>query len=288
MHVLKFPWADGGGKKSAGASYGPDAIERQFKKFSWRCSEDGVPAADTQFLDLKELVNRKELETMHAAFARAVGSILAQKNNSLVVLSGDNSCSFYTVRNIAERFSDPNLVAFDAHPDACDGRHDPHASWLRRLWETWTVKPEKTFLFGIRDLEEAEREYLKGKKASVYSADTLFSTEPAHIVSELQFSKKLDMSSALILVIDIDALDPSQAPATGVLRAPGLDLRQVLRFVRAFGELPFPAKVGEICEVIPAEGNQLRPPDDRRPDPSGLTVLAAEAILRQMLRSFAS
>ena len=286
MHVLKFPWEKGGGKKSVGASYGPDAIEKQFKNYPWRCSEDGVSAGDIWFLDLKkEFADKKSCETLPSAFRRISGHILSHRN-PFVVLSGDNSCSFHTAESVAEYFPNPHLVVLDAHPDACDEKHDAHASWVRRLWEGGIVRPDKTIFFGIRDAEADEMTYVREKGAIVYSCGSLFHTDVEHAVDKLKFSRALDLSSALILVVDIDVVDPSQAPATGVPRAPGLDLRQVLSIICAFGVLSFPVKVGEICEVIPVEGNQLRYPDDKRPDPSGLTVLAAEAILRQMLRSF--
>ena len=88
----------------------------------------------------------------------------------------------------------------------------------------------------------------------------------------------------LIVVVDIDVLDPAYAPGTGILRAGGLNVRQVLNTIRGLCALPFAMKIGEICEVIPKEGNVSRPKSDKRPDPCGLTVLAAEAILREMIR----
>ncbi|MDO8560654.1 MAG: arginase family protein [bacterium] len=283
MKILKFPWEAGGGAKSIGSSYGPDAIETQFNKYPWRCSESGVPARDVQFLDVKAV----QSSSMHRAFGVGVQAILNHES-SLAVLSGDNSCSFYTVMNVAKRFPDPQLVVLDAHLDACDTKHDAHASWVRRLWENDIVRPEKTIFFGIRDAEAEELSYAKEKGAIIYLCRNLFiNADMARIVLGLETTMRVDTSSALILVVDIDVVDPSQAPATGVLRAPGLDLRQVLSIIRAFGELHFPVKVGEICEVIPEEGNMMRPPCDKRPDPTGLTVLATEAILREMICSFA-
>ena len=90
---------------------------------------------------------------------------------------------------------------------------------------------------------------------------------------------------ALIIVVDIDVLDPAYAPGTGVLRAGGLHVRHVLRIIKDLCALPFTVRVGEISEVIPKEGDTMRPRSDKRPDPCGLTILAAEAIFREMIRS---
>ncbi|MFY9461656.1 MAG: arginase family protein [Candidatus Sungiibacteriota bacterium] len=288
MRVLKVGYDAGGGDKSYGARFGPDAIERQFKKWPWRVSEDGTAQPEAGFVDILDKKATYINSRLVAGWEEIAVSITGGPGvRSCVVLSGDNSVSFRTALTVSECYADPHLVVLDAHPDACDDKHDLHASWVRRLWENGAVRPEKTIFFGIRDAEADEMAYVREKGAVVYSCDGLFNADIEHIVYQLKLSNRIDFSSALILVVDIDVVDPSQAPATGVPRAPGLDTRQVLRIIRAFGELPFPAKVGEIAEVIPAEGNQLRPPYDKRPDPCGLTVLAAEAILREMLRSFA-
>ncbi len=284
MHVFKVPYDQGGGVKSLGAKYGPASIEKAFRRYPWRVNEDGSVNPPVSF---HHIVNQgRREEDIFESLATAVRLILSQGVTSFVTLSGDNSASFHTVKLAAESFQDPHLVLCDAHLDACDENHDPHARWVRELWEKGMVKPERTFFFGIRDPEEDEMRYVKESGATITSADTLSRFSVQVLVSNLLLYGKIKPKGALVLVLDIDVLDPSQAPATGVLRPPGLELRQVLQIVRAFGEMPFKLKVGEISEVIPAEGNQLRPPDDRRPDPSGLTVLAAEAILRQMISSF--
>ncbi|MBI2639961.1 MAG: arginase family protein [Candidatus Sungbacteria bacterium] len=284
MRVLKVPYDRGGGIKSYGASFGPEAIEQQFRKFLWRCSEDGVSLPAVQFVDM---MKRDGSPTnLKGVFAREVDAVLERNEFGLTVLSGDNSCSFFTVEGVASIFPSPHLVVLDAHPDLCNFYHHPHASWVRGLWEKKIVIPSKTFFFGIRDAEEVEMAYLKEKGAVVFSCDELSGIELSNVFFDLKTRNKINTASALILVVDIDVVDPSQAPGTGVLRAPGLDLRKVLRTVREFGRLPFPFKVGEITEVIPKAGNAMRPEHDKRDDPSNLTVLAAEAILREMIYQF--
>lgn len=286
MRILKVPYDRGGGIKSRGASFGPEAIEQQFGKFPWRCSEDGVSPPIVQFVD----VMRRDgpPANLKGVFTREVDAALERDEFGFVVLSGDNSCSFFTAEGVASVFTNPHLVVLDAHPDLCNFYHHPHASWVRGLWEKKIVAPSRTFFFGIRDAEEAEMAYLKEKGAAVFSCDQLSQVELSRVLFELKELNKIDTASALILVVDIDVIDPSQAPATGVPRAPGLELRKVLHAVREFGRLPFPFKVGEITEVIPKAGNAIRSENDKRDDPSNLTVLAAEAILREMIYQFSS
>lgn len=281
MFVVKVPYDRGGREKSFGARYGPDAIEKAFRRFSWRAAEDGVSHPKVEFVETPQPPYHNTGVSLN------LDAFFAGGERSLIVLSGDNSVSRMSAEAVARFSRDPYLVLLDAHPDAGDtASHDPHASWVRKLWESGAVRPEKTFFFGTRDPEENEMRYVKGSGATLTSSDTLSRISPEVIVSNLVLHGKIKPRGGLIFVVDIDVIDPSQAPGTGVLRPPGLNLRTVLQLISIFGEMPFSLKVGEISEVIPQEGDMLRPPWDKRPDPAGLTVLAAEAILCQMISAF--
>ncbi|MDP3769837.1 MAG: arginase family protein [Candidatus Sungbacteria bacterium] len=286
MIVFRVCYDKGGGNKSFGARFGPAAIERAFKRWPWRGAEDGTPHPKlswvSPFMSLEGYRRRAE-----SLFAKKKG------REPFITLSGDNSCSFETVRAVKQHVQDTHiaLAILDAHPDACAPGHDPHANWVRRLWDEGIVKPEKTAFFGIRDAERDEALYIKEKKAAVITSDKIYIAYSGGNRINTEASDFVDWephsAHALVIVVDIDVLDPAYAPGTGVLRAGGLHVRHVLHIIRRLCAHPFAMKVGEICEVIPEEGNRLRPASDQRPDPCGLTVLAAEAIFREMIRSMA-
>lgn len=281
MIVFNVCYDKGGGEKSAGARFGPIAIERAFKQVSWRGAEDGTPHPELIWTPaaLSLALYRGQTESI---FGRS-------KLTPFITLSGDNSCSFETVRAVVRHIQHIALVVFDAHPDACDSSHDAHAHWVRKLWDEGFVRPEKTIFFGIRDAEQAEAQYIKEKKAIVIDVDDIYAlcaTRAGMYAMGQSISVWQPISMhALVIVVDIDVLDPAYAPGTGVLRAGGLHVRHVLRIIRLLYALPFAVRIGEICEVIPKEGNNIRPRAQKRPDPCGLTVLAAEAIFREMIRS---
>lgn len=282
--VLKIPFDDGGGTKSLGARFGPDAVEAQFKKFPWRCSEDGKPQYG-EFVDIAH-----QLAWFHGeprlCLTELAASHLALTEKRLFCLSGDNSWSEHTVLAVAKHHKRVALIVFDAHLDLCDDTHDPHAQWVRKLWQRGTVTPRSTLFFGIRDPEAAEWEYQQSHGGRVFSARSMFGW---HQMPE-DIRRDLNDMDAIVTVVDIDVLDPTIAPGTGVLRMPGLDLRTLLNVITDIGRrrqtLHAPVMVGEITEVIPPKGNKMRPKNDKRPDPTGATILAAEAILREMIRSF--
>ena len=284
MIVFKVEYDHGGGNKSRGARFGPAAIERVFCRYPWQGAEDGTPHPEIEWVN--DLVSLEQ-------YREKMESLFAETLMPFISLSGDNSCSFETVRIAAQHAKHVALAVLDAHPDACDSSHDPHAHWVRKLWHEGIVAPEKTVFFGIRDPEEEEMRFLKEKNAMVVTADDIYFSPPTYSRPYMgnnrgtKYANLWQPSSeyALVIVVDIDVLDPAYAPGTGVLRAGGLNVRQVLNIIRRLCALPFAAKIGEICEVIPEEGNALRSRTDKRPDPCGLTVLAAEAIFRQMLQS---
>lgn len=279
MIIFQVCYDKGGGNKSIGARFGPPAIERAFRHINWRGAEDGTPHPELQWVRaVKSLEHYREMaESILTAFA------------PFITLSGDNSCSFETVRMVARYVGDVALAIFDAHPDACHLGHDSHADWVRRLWQQGIVAPQKTIFFGIRDAEKDEAQYVKEEKAIVIEPDdvyALYSTRAGeNAVTQYAWMWQPLSAHGLVIVVDIDVLDPAYAPGTGVLRAGGLHVRHVLHIIRGLCALPFAVRVGEICEVIPKEGNRVRLPPDKRPDPCGLTILAAEAIFREMIRS---
>lgn len=281
--IHKVCYDKGGESKSKGARFGPEAIECVFKRISWRGAEDGTPHPELKWMPaVKSLTHYRGQAEL----------VCAGKIFPFITLSGDNSCSFETVRAMARHIEHVALAVFDAHPDVCDLSHDSHANWVRRLWDEGIVKPEKTIFFGIRDAEEYEMRYLKEKKATAVSSDCLYALCATHVgvrsIKQYDSLWKPISTHGLVIVVDIDVLDPAYAPGTGVLRAGGLHVRHILRIIRDLCVLPFFVRAGEICEVIPEAGNKVRPQSDKRPDPCGLTVLAAEAIFREMIRSMSA
>ena len=285
MIIFRVLYDLGGSNKSLGARFGPMAIERAFSRWNWRGTEDGIlhPELSLSWISYIHSLERYRQRT-ESVFTKR------KRLDPFITLSGDNSCSFETVRAVRDQIGHIALAVLDAHPDACVPGHDPHADWVWRLWNEGIVMPEKTIFFGIRDPEKDEAAYIKEKRATVIGPDEIYRSYAAGINSVAPYTAlwQLISAHALVIVVDIDVLDPAYAPGTGVLRAGGLGVRHVLYIIQQLSALPFAVKIGEICEVIPEEGNKIRPKFDQRPDPCGLTVLAADAIFREMIRSISA
>lgn len=150
-----------------------------------------------------------------------------------VVLGGDHTTVSPTLiaqqRRLDGRLS---ILYIDAHPDLNDVSR--HTRWsngcaLRRGLELGEIDPRKVTLLGCRDYDWEEVEYIR--KSGV----TLIPAATAHRWTGNQLADEIGSrigSDALHISLDIDSLDPSYAPGTGVPAAGGLTSRQLLDFLR--------------------------------------------------------
>jgi agmatinase len=150
-----------------------------------------------------------------------------------IVLGGDHTTASPTLvaqqRRLNGRLS---ILYMDAHPDLNDSSR--HTRWsngcaLRRGLELGEIDPRKVTLLGCRDYDWEEVEYIRKMGVTLIPAAT------AHRWTGNQLADEIGSrigSDALHISLDIDCLDPSYAPGTGVPSAGGLTSRELLDFLR--------------------------------------------------------
>ncbi len=149
-----------------------------------------------------------------------------------IVLGGDHTTASPTLvaqqRRLNGRLS---ILYIDAHPDLNDSSR--HTRWsngcaLRRGLELGEIDPRKVTLLGCRDYDWEEVEYIRKMGVTLINAAT------AHRWTGNQLADEIGSrigGDALHISLDIDALDPSIAPGTGVPSAGGLTSRELLDFL---------------------------------------------------------
>jgi agmatinase len=150
-----------------------------------------------------------------------------------IVLGGDHTTVSPTLiaqqRRLNGRLS---ILYIDAHPDLNDVSRQTRWSngcALRRGLEMGEIDPKKVTLLGCRDFDWEEVEYIR--KTGI----TLIPAATAHGWTGNQLADDIGSrigSDSLHISLDIDCLDPSYAPGTGVPAAGGLTSRQLLDFLR--------------------------------------------------------
>ena len=156
---------------------------------------------------------------------KALKQIEGLKGN--IFLGGDHSITYALVKGFKRKFKKFGLVVFDAHPDCCKPfKTVTHEDWLRKLIEEKTIKKKDVLLVGIREIDKTEVDFLKGIK----------------IVrcNEINNAKLMDFFEKykyIYLSLDIDVVDPKDAPGTGCRVKNGIKgntLLQVIKEIKKF------------------------------------------------------
>lgn len=150
-----------------------------------------------------------------------------------IVLGGDHTVASPTLVAQQRRHDGKlSILYIDAHPDLNDVSR--HTRWsngcaLRRGLELGEIDPRKVTLLGCRDYDWEEVEYIRKMGVTLIPAATAHRWTGSQLADEI--GSKIG-SDALHVSLDIDSLDPSYAPGTGVPSAGGLTSRELLDFLR--------------------------------------------------------
>lgn len=150
-----------------------------------------------------------------------------------IVLGGDHTTVSPTLVAQQRRHDGRlSILYIDAHPDLNDVSR--HMRWsngcaLRRGLELGEIDPRKVTLLGCRDYDWEEVQYIRKMGVTLIPAAAANRWTGSQLADEIGSRIGAD---ALHISLDIDSLDPSYAPGTGVPSAGGLTSRQLLDFLR--------------------------------------------------------
>jgi agmatinase len=230
VRILGVP-IDRGSLYRPGAAKAP-AVLRQLSAIFAPVSEhaelfDNVTVQDDGELSLVDGDMGANVDTVAAEIGKTPAATLP------VVLGGDHTVVSPTLvaqqRRLNGRLS---ILYIDAHPDLNDSSR--HSRWsngcaLRRGLELGEIDPRKVTLLGCRDYDWEEVEYIRKMGVTLVPAATAHRWTGSQLADEI--GSRIG-SDALHISLDIDALDPSYAPGTGVPSAGGLTSRELLDFLR--------------------------------------------------------
>lgn len=169
-----------------------------------------------------------------------IAKYFKESNGKVLSVNGDHSCSYPLIKEFSKKNKEFKLVIFDAHPDVeVDTGIVSHEDYLRNLIDEGIVKGENVYLFGIRTFSRTEYDYLVSKKVNFYS-----------ITDVLNDKKKIkgvleSVTGDVYLSIDIDVLDPDDAPGTYYTEYCGLRMNELKDFLRI---VKSKADAIDICE----------------------------------------
>ena len=238
MKIIKAPFSGGGLNHGNGSNEAPNIIEEQLKDiFS---NEEGIECN----FDIEEIqVNENNIQESHDNIQKYIEGI----QEKAIILGGDHSITYPSVKAFSKNTKDFMLIVFDAHPDLVNDFKPPtQEDYLRVLIEENIVEPENIILIGIRNWDQTEIKYLEEKNIKYYQAKYIFEKGIKAIAKKI-ISK---INKPIYLSIDIDVVDPVEAIGTGYTEHGGLSSRELIYILQQLVKTN-QIKLIDIVEVNP-------------------------------------
>lgn len=217
---------------------------------------EDLPIADLGDCELGDGTPREQLTRAREEFASFWRPGLLP-----VMLGGDHTSTVPIVEVLAPAIPDLRILQLDAHPDLREeflGERYNYASAMARVMDA--IAPERVYQVGMRT---GAREEYQRRAPHVF---------PAHTIHPVQAVRQILPELAphpLYVTIDVDVLDPSEAPGTGSPEPCGLRASELVEIVRML----------EPCRIVGTDLVEVA----HAWDPSARTGITASWILREAL-----
>ncbi len=169
-----------------------------------------------------------------------------------IFIGGDHSITYSLFKGFLKNKNKKKtgLIIFDAHPDCVNNFSPPtHEDFLRVLIEENILLPENVFLIGLRKIDKIEEEFLRTKKIKHVLMKNLENKESyLKLIKEIkEFVLRFD---SWYLSIDIDILDPKEAPGTGCIEKEGFKLNDFKKIIKEISHVKNLERI-DLVEVNP-------------------------------------
>jgi len=207
-----------------GARFGPDSIRMHSWNFESYDLETGIDLSEAPVHDLGNAEEFGSSEDMVRTVREEIGPIYAA-GKVPIVLGGDHACSPPVVEAYPSNAPHLGVLYLDAHMDFRDnylGDRRSHACSSRRILER--VGSRNIVVLGVRSVS---REEVDDNKAIGMGFITAHEIAREGIQSVVQRALNMLKTDRLYISLDIDAIDPAYAGATGTPEPFGLTPRDV-------------------------------------------------------------
>lgn len=187
--------------------------------------------------------NLKDLDEVVKAskqLAKSVSEDL-RKDSFPLILGGDHSISIGSIAGVTKRYKNMGVIWYDAHSDLNTGETSPSGnihgmplainlgigdSLLTEIGGVHPkIKPENIIIIGARSLDEGEKELIRKHKIKVYTMHEIDRLGVTKVMEET-IKYLSEHTDGVHLSLDLDALDPNDAPGVGTPVMGGLSYRE--------------------------------------------------------------
>jgi arginase len=158
-----------------------------------------------------------------------------------LVLGGDHSIAIGTLAGVSKHYQSLGVIWYDAHGDLNTAETSPsgnihgmplavslglgHKSLTEIAGYTPKVKPENVVIIGARALDDGEKELIKEIGIKVYTMHEIDRLGMAKVMEET-ISYLKERTDGVHLSLDLDGLDPNEAPGVGTPVIGGISYRE--------------------------------------------------------------
>ncbi|EIJ79975.1 arginase [Bacillus methanolicus PB1] len=195
-----------------------------------------------------EVVNRSDTNLRNLELVAEKNEKLAAQVDEVVksgafplVLGGDHSIAIGTLAGVAKHYKKMGVIWYDAHGDLNTAETSPsgnihgmplavsiglgHPMLTEIGGYSPKVKPENIVIIGARSLDEGERALIKEKGIKVFTMHEIDRLGMSRVMEEtINYLK--DKTDGVHLSLDLDGLDPSDAPGVGTPVNGGITYRE--------------------------------------------------------------
>ncbi len=156
-------------------------------------------------------------------------------NHVPIIIGGDHSFTYYTVKAAIEKHKRINLIHFDAHHDVyLNNEHQKsalsHGNFIAELLKTNSINLYQYGLRGIGFLSDESLSFLKKRKKCYSSIEVLQRTS-------FDLFSGIDKNIPCYVSIDADVISPSLVPSVGSPSIGGIDyytIQNLLNYLLAY------------------------------------------------------
>ncbi len=237
------------GQSRRGVDMGPSAIRyagvmETLENLQYQISDLGdVPISRPDNKHESQEGNLRNLKQVADGNQKLAEMVDKEINNNRfpLVLGGDHSIAIGSLAGISKHYENLGVIWYDAHGDLNSGETSPsgnihgmplaismgigHEKLTNILGYSPKIKPENIVIVGARSLDPGEKELIKESGIKVYSMHEIDRMGMTRVMTEtIDYLK--ERTDGVHLSLDLDGLDPEEAPGVGTPVIGGLSYRE--------------------------------------------------------------
>lgn len=239
----------------SGSAFAPGSIRAAMQSYSTYSGEMGVDLKDRVIVDFGDVdLHPTDIPGSQEQIYEGVKEVLdTEAADHWLVLGGDHSISFPSIRAFRDTFGRIGVIQFDAHHDLrnLEDGGPTNGTPFRSLLEHQVLEGKDLIQIGIRDFTngKAYDQFAKEKGVTVFTMGDVRKQTIEDLVD--QSLKQLeDQVDVIYLSVDMDVLDQAFAPGCPAIGPGGMDSWTLLEGVYHAARHP-KVRAMDIVEIDP-------------------------------------